>query len=224
MSEDQSKPDEVSPNADSPWASITTDRPRRGEPQPRESRLLGALQLLPGLALLLLLVGGAWLGWRTLQSKHAGPMSNTVVTADESCQMVIRILRELPTTKDGIEAATAQVENETTRVEGRADHIKRDKGEWARLTLAYEGLRKVQRGLRGKLEPFIERRVVKVSVPQGEPITTNDLKRASRGVELVSGPGHDLLAAVERYDRACQKLLELHREEGEEQGATWGGK
>jgi hypothetical protein len=223
MGGDEAKPNAANSNAESPWEELASGRPKPGEPDPRASRLPRAIRLLPGIALLLLLGAGAWLGWRALHLERRGGASNSAVTTDQSCEKVTRILRELPMTKEGIEAATAQIREETTRIEGRTDALKRDEREWARLGLVIGDLRKARAGLRGRLEPFTERDVIKGSAPPpGASSSIAELERATKGFVVVSGPGPDLLAAVERYEAACQKLLELRRPEGGEGGATWG--
>jgi hypothetical protein len=217
-------PDAAGSEQENSWENITSCRPEVPHAAPRWTGWKRAISLLPGFVLLLFLAGLAWAGWQW-RARHAErelPMAvgETIVTADEGCQKVTRIIRELPQTEDGIKTATLQIETELQRIKARTEQIRRD--ERVRLQLEYSDFKRARVGLASKVEPFVKRNVVKGAVDVGTPSASlADLERAAKGTEYTLGPGKDLLDAVERYDAACQALL-VGLESGNN-GATWSG-
>jgi hypothetical protein len=173
------------------------------DPQTRAPDRSESLQVFGGLALLVLIIAGGWVGWLAFRNDKSKLLIETV-TADQSCERVTRILRDVTLTKHGLEVATAQINDETARVRGRMDAAKSEERdqELARLEEVHKEFAKVRDGLPGVLEPFTK-------------------SSESNDKENTAATARDLSLAVERFDGACRKLLKLRpAAEPKEDGAT----
>jgi hypothetical protein len=218
MSKDHFEPQEASLNSRKYWDPNASDSRQPTEKNPHTSERTEGGQVLGGLALLVLMIAGGWVGWLAFRNDKPKPME--VVTADASCERVSRILRDLTLTKYGIELATKEINEETTHVEGRVEAVKGDEREWARLEAAHKEFTKVREGLPSKLEAFTKQVMPKKSGAERESAGFSESDQGSKGTQVVADPGPDMLLAVEQFDAACRKLLELHRIEARKDGVT----
>lgn len=135
------------------------------------------------------------------KNQNPGATAPRESTISESCKELTQLLRNLPAKEDAVREAAAEITKQTSRL--KAFDAKSGKDEVSRLGLAMGDFRRASLSVRSTADRFTKREKIQPSSPPGELTSIRQME----GFEVVSGPGKDLLDALEGYEATCRSLI-----------------